>query len=145
MAIIDHTLGPARDPLDTIDVAELEARERALLLVRDPRRVRPRYHDGRFLTATDLADWLVKELGLPFREAHHVTGALVKRAEDQGKGLGDLSLAEMQAVEPRISDKVYPVLKVENSVAGRKSEGGTAPDNVRAAAKAARARFLGER
>ena len=98
-----------------------------------------------FLTATDLADWLVKELGLPFREAHHVTGALVKRAEDQGKGLGDLSLAEMQAVEPRISDKVYPVLKVENSVAGRKSEGGTAPDKVRAAAKAARARFLGER
>ncbi|WP_374379160.1 argininosuccinate lyase [Dongia sp.] len=98
-----------------------------------------------FLTATDLADWLVKELGLPFREAHHVTGTLVKRAEDQGKGLGDLSLAEMQAVEPRINDKVYPVLKVENSVAGRKSEGGTAPDNVRAAAKAARARFLGER
>ncbi len=95
-----------------------------------------------FLTATDLADWLVRELGLPFREAHHVTGTLVKRAEDQGKGLSDLSLAEMQAVEPRISDKVYPVLKVENSVAARRSEGGTAPDNVAKAAKLARERFL---
>ena len=95
-----------------------------------------------FLTATDLADWLVKHLGLPFRDAHHVTGTLVKMAEDKGKGLSDLSLAEMQSVEPRIGDSVYPVLKVENSVAGRKSEGGTAPDNVRAAAKAARERLL---
>ncbi|MBI2253256.1 MAG: argininosuccinate lyase [Proteobacteria bacterium] len=95
-----------------------------------------------FLTATDLADWLVKQLGLPFRDAHHVTGTLVKMAEDKGKGLSDLSLAEMQSVEPRIGDSVYPVLKVENSVAGRKSEGGTTPDNVRAAAKAARERFL---
>ncbi len=95
-----------------------------------------------FLTATDLADWLVKQLGLPFRDAHHVTGTLVKMAEDKGKGLSDLTLAEMQSVEARISDSVYPVLKVENSVAGRKSEGGTAPENVRAAAKAARERLL---
>jgi argininosuccinate lyase len=95
-----------------------------------------------FLTATDLADWLVKNLGLPFRDAHHVTGTLVKHAEGQGRGLSDLSLAEMQAVEPRITQDVYPVLKVENSVAGRRSEGGTAPDNVREAAKAARERFL---
>jgi argininosuccinate lyase len=95
-----------------------------------------------FLTATDLADWLVRELGMPFRDAHHVTGALVKLAEDQGKGLAGLDLAEMQAVEPRITDAVYPVLAIENSVAGRKSEGGTAPDNVRKAAKAARERFL---
>ncbi len=114
-------------------------------MVRDltPNRARMREACERgFLTATDLADWLVKELGLPFRDAHHVTGTLVKRAESQGKGLGDLSLAEMREVEPRIAESVYPVLKVENSVAGRKSEGGTAPDNVRAAAKLARERFL---
>jgi argininosuccinate lyase len=114
-------------------------------MIRDltPNRARMREACERgFLTATDLADWLVKHLGLPFRDAHHVTGTLVKMAEDKGKGLSDLSLAEMQSVEPRISDSVYPVLKVENSVAGRKSEGGTAPDNVRAAAKAARERLL---
>jgi argininosuccinate lyase len=114
-------------------------------MIRDltPNRARMREACERgFLTATDLADWLVKHLGLPFRDAHHVTGTLVKMAEDQGKGLSDLSLAEMQSVEPRIGDSVYPVLKVENSVAGRRSEGGTAPDNVRAAAKAARERLL---
>ena len=114
-------------------------------MVRDlePNRARMRDACERgFLTATDLADWLVRSLNMPFRDAHHVTGSLVKRAEDQGKGLADLTLAEMQAVEPRITDAVYPVLSIENSVAGRKSEGGTAPDNVRAAAKAARERFL---
>lgn len=95
-----------------------------------------------FLTATDLADWLVKQLDLPFRQAHHVTGALVKMAEDKGKGLSELTLAEMQSVESRIDAGVYPVLKVENSVAERKSEGGTAPNNVKAAAQAARERFL---
>ncbi|WP_374366793.1 argininosuccinate lyase [Dongia sp.] len=117
-------------------------------MVRDltPNRARMRDACERgFLTATDLADWLVRELGMPFRDAHHVTGSLVKRAEDQGKGLADLSLGEMQEIEPRISEAVYPVLSIENSVAGRKSEGGTAPDNVRAAALAARNRFLGER
>ena len=114
-------------------------------MVRDlePNRARMRDACERgFLTATDLADWLVRSLNMPFRDAHHVTGSLVKRAEDQGKGLADLTLAEMQAVEPRITDAVYPVLSIENSVAGRKSEGGTAPDNVRAAAKAARERLL---
>lgn len=114
-------------------------------MVRDltPNRARMRDACERgFLTATDLADWLVRELGMPFRDAHHVTGSLVKRAEDQGKGLADLSLAEMQEVEPRISAAVYPVLSIENSVAGRKSEGGTAPENVRAAAIRARERFL---
>ena len=114
-------------------------------MVRDltPNRARMRDACERgFLTATDLADWLVRNLGLPFRDAHHATGTLVKRAEEQGKGLADLSLAEMRAVEARITEDVYPVLQIENSVAGRKSEGGTAPDNVRAAAKAARERFL---
>ncbi|WP_018631647.1 argininosuccinate lyase [Neomegalonema perideroedes] len=85
-----------------------------------------------YATATDLADWLVRRLGLPFRTAHHVTGTLVKAAEVKGIGLEELSLAEMQAVEPRIEAEVYEVLGVENSVRSRVSYGGTAPDQVRA-------------
>jgi argininosuccinate lyase len=85
-----------------------------------------------FSTATDLADWLVREAGLPFRDAHHVTGALVKLAEYKGCDLPDLSLSEMQSVHADITDSVYDVLTVEASVASRRSYGGTAPDNVRA-------------
>ncbi len=85
-----------------------------------------------FSTATDLADWLVRELGLPFREAHHVTGSLVKLAEDKGCDLPDLSLDEMQKIHGEISRSVYSVLGVQNSVASRTSFGGTAPANVRA-------------
>ncbi|GGG31767.1 argininosuccinate lyase 1 [Chelatococcus composti] len=85
-----------------------------------------------FATATDLADWLVRSLGMPFRDAHHVTGRLVAEAEQRGCGLEDLPLDVMQAVEPRITDAVYGVLGVENSVRSRTSFGGTAPDNVRA-------------
>ncbi len=85
-----------------------------------------------FSTATDLADWLVRELDLPFREAHHVTGALVKLAEDKGCDLPDLSLAEMQKTHGQITEAVYSVLGVQNSVASRTSYGGTAPANVRA-------------
>lgn len=85
-----------------------------------------------FATATDLADWLVRRLGLPFRQAHHVTGALVAKAEAKNIDLDGLTLAEMQEVEPRINDEVYGVLGVENSVRSRTSFGGTAPDNVRA-------------
>jgi argininosuccinate lyase len=84
-----------------------------------------------FSTATDLADWLVRELGLPFREAHHVTGALVKLAEGQGCDLPDLSLAQMQTVHPGITAEVFGVLGVDNSVASRISYGGTAPERVR--------------
>ena len=84
-----------------------------------------------FSTATDLADWLVRELGLPFREAHHVTGALVKMAEDRGCDLTDLSLADMQTVQSNITAAVFDVLGVHNSVASRQSYGGTAPDQVR--------------
>ncbi|MGB0342928.1 MAG: argininosuccinate lyase [Parvibaculales bacterium] len=85
-----------------------------------------------FSTATDLADWLVRVADLPFREAHHVTGALVALAEKNACGLADISLADMQAVEPRITEDIFSVLSVENSVASRTSHGGTAPDNVRA-------------
>ncbi len=85
-----------------------------------------------FSTATDLADWLVRELGLPFRQAHHVTGAAVKRAEALGLGLGDLPLSELQALDARITEGVYEVLTPEASCASRQSFGGTAPEQVRA-------------
>ena len=85
-----------------------------------------------FSTATDLADWLVRELGLPFREAHHVTGSLVALAESKGCDLPDLTLADMQGVHDGISADVFDVLGVENSVASRMSYGGTAPAQVRA-------------
>ncbi|WP_281858813.1 argininosuccinate lyase [Litoreibacter halocynthiae] len=85
-----------------------------------------------FSTATDLADWLVRTLDMPFREAHHVTGALVKLAEDKGCDLPDLSLADMTGVHAKITKDVFDVLGVHNSVASRTSYGGTAPDNVRA-------------
>jgi len=83
-----------------------------------------------FSTATDLADWLVRELGLPFREAHHVTGALVAKAEADGVDLADLSLDDMQAIETRITKAVYDVLTVEQSVQSRTSYGGTSPVRV---------------
>ncbi|QBY02177.1 argininosuccinate lyase [Rhodophyticola sp. CCM32] len=85
-----------------------------------------------FSTATDLADWLVRTLDMPFRDAHHVTGALVKLAEDAGCDLPDLTLAQMHTVESRITKAVYEVLGVHNSVASRISYGGTAPVQVRA-------------
>ena len=88
-----------------------------------------------YTTATDLADWLVRELGLPFREAHHVTGRLVALAEGKGGDLCELTLAEMQAVNPKITADVFKVLTVEASVAARKSFGGTAPANVKREAK----------
>jgi argininosuccinate lyase len=84
-----------------------------------------------FSTATDLADWLVRELNLPFRDAHHVTGAAVKRAEQLGCDLPGMPLAELQALEPRIGAGVYDVLTPQASAASRKSYGGTAPGEVR--------------
>ena len=87
-----------------------------------------------FSTATDLADWLVRSLKMPFRDAHHVTGTLVARAEARGVDLSGLTLAEMQAVEPRITQGVFDVLTVQASVRSRISYGGTAPANVAAMA-----------
>ncbi len=84
-----------------------------------------------FSTATDLADWLVRTLNLPFREAHHVTGALVKMAEDTGCDLPELNLEDMKTVHSGITRDVYDVLGVRNSVASRTSYGGTAPERVR--------------
>ncbi|MCF2871162.1 argininosuccinate lyase [Octadecabacter sp. G9-8] len=85
-----------------------------------------------FSTATDLADWLVRELGLPFRDAHHITGSLVAMAEEKGCDLPELTLSDMQSVHADITDAVFDVLGVDNSVASRTSYGGTAPVNVRA-------------
>ena len=84
-----------------------------------------------FSTATDLADFLVRELGLPFRDAHHVTGALVARAEQDACDLSDLPLAKMQQVEPRLTEAVFSVLTVEASAASRTSYGGAAPERVK--------------
>jgi argininosuccinate lyase len=91
---------------------------------------------GGFSTATDLADWLVRTLGVPFREAHHITGRIVTAAEARGLELDRLPLEVMQEVEPRIGEAVFSVLSVENSVKSRSSYGGTAPQNVRKMAKA---------
>ena len=89
-----------------------------------------------FSTATDLADWLVRVLGMPFRDAHHVTGQIVSLAEKKGLDLAELTLADMQGVEPRMTAQIFDVLTVQASVASRTSYGGTAPANVaKAAAK----------
>jgi argininosuccinate lyase len=81
-------------------------------------------------TATDLADWLTRELGMPFREAHHITGRLVRLADEHASTLEDLSLQEMQEVDPRITADVFTVLGVEDSVTSRRSVGGTSPGRV---------------
>ena len=98
-----------------------------------------------FPTATDLADYLVRELGLPFREAHHVSGTIVAMATERGCDLDALPLADMQSVEPRITADVIGILSCEAAVAMRRSFGGTAPDEVRARIAEARQRYgLGE-
>ena len=84
-----------------------------------------------YATATDLADWLVRQAGVPFREAHHITGAAVKLAESRGVALEALPLADLQAIDARIGEGVYRALSVEASVAARASHGGTAPAEVR--------------
>jgi argininosuccinate lyase len=98
-----------------------------------------------YATATDLADWLVRRLGLPFREAHHVTGRLVAVAAERGIGLEKLTIGDMRAVEPRIDEDVFAVLGVERSVKSRTSYGGTAPRNVRSQARRWLARLDRER
>jgi argininosuccinate lyase len=97
-----------------------------------------------FATATDLADWLVREGKVPFREAHHITGRAVKAAEEAGVALADLPIAALQAIDSRIDARVYDVLTVDASVASRKSHGGTAPDQVRARVAEARAALAQE-
>lgn len=112
-----------------LSLAAMEGMVRALIPQADHLRAAA---GSAFSTATDLADWLVVALGIPFRTAHHITGQLVKKAEQKGCDLSGLSLAEMQAVEARIDARVFEVLTVDHSVASRTSYGGTAPAQVRA-------------
>jgi argininosuccinate lyase len=98
-----------------------------------------------YATATDLADWLAREAGLPFREAHHVTGRIVAEAAKLDVALEALPLDALRAIHPAITDSVLGVLSVDASVASRTSEGGTAPDNVRAAAGAWLERLAAEK
>jgi argininosuccinate lyase len=95
-----------------------------------------------FTTATDIADWLVRAANVPFRQAHHITGQIVRLAETQGVGLEHLALTDLQAIDHRITADVFSVLGVEESAASRTSFGGTAPTNVAAAVQAARQRYL---
>jgi argininosuccinate lyase len=98
-----------------------------------------------FITATDIADWLVRAKGLPFREAHHVTGRIVRLAEERRCALEDLTVADLKTIDKRLDRAALDVLSLDRSVASRASFGGTAPAQVRRAAKAARRRFLGKK
>ncbi|MFQ5533544.1 MAG: argininosuccinate lyase [Sphingomonadales bacterium] len=91
-----------------------------------------------FANATDVADWLVRALGMPFRQAHHVTGRLVKLAEDRGCALEDLSLDDLGSVEPAITEQIFEIFGLQKSIASRKSLGGTAPARVNEAIERAR-------
>ncbi len=132
------------DALDALNLCVAATAGMVRDLVPDLKRMKKAAGAG-YATATDLADWLVRALGLPFREAHHVTGRLVALAAERKVGLEALPLADMQAVEPRITEAVHAVLGVEKSVRSRTSYGGTAPANVRAQAKRWLARLKKEK
>lgn len=123
----------AMDALSTLSLALAAMAGMVADLVPDAARMKKAAGEG-YATATDLADWLVRVLGLPFREAHHVTGRLVGKAAEAGLPLHRLPLAVMQEVEPRLNEEVFSVLSVDRSVKSRVSYGGTAPKNVRAQA-----------
>ncbi|GLS17505.1 argininosuccinate lyase [Labrys miyagiensis] len=125
---------PAFDALQTLSLCTAAMAGMVRDMAPDLKRMKAAAGSG-YATATDLADWLVRELNLPFREAHHVTGRLVGMAAERKLPLEKLSLAEMQGVEQRINDGVFGVLGVEKSVRSRTSYGGTAPANVKAQAK----------
>jgi argininosuccinate lyase len=118
------------DAADTLDLSLAAMAGMVADLTVDRLRMRAAAEAG-YPTATDLADWLVGALGKPFREAHHIAGAIVKQAEAQGTALDKLPLAEMQAVEPQITNAVFRVLSLDASVESRASLGGTAPIRVR--------------
>ena len=125
---------PAFDAFDSLSLAIAAMTGMVQDMVPSEKDMRTAAASG-FSTATDLADWLVRTLKIPFREAHHVTGSLVVAAESKGCDLPQLPLADMQRIEPRITRDVYKVLTVEASVASRVSFGGTAPANVKREAK----------
>ncbi|MGB9141066.1 MAG: argininosuccinate lyase, partial [Aestuariivirga sp.] len=120
---------PAFDAIDNLSLAIAATAGMVRDMEPNKDRMRESAKSG-FSTATDLADWLVRTLKMPFREAHHVAGSLVALAEKQGCDLPELALADMQKIEPRMGKDVYKVLTVEASVASRTSFGGTAASNV---------------
>jgi len=122
---------PVFEAFDALDLALSAMTAMAAAIAPDAARMAAAAGSG-FSTATDLADWLVRELDLPFRQAHHVTGAAVKRAEALGVDLAGLPLEELQSLDARITADVYKVLTPEASAASRQSFGGTAPTQVRA-------------
>jgi argininosuccinate lyase len=132
---------PTFDATDSLSLAIVAMAGMIDDLEPNPDAMRAALKDG-FPTATDIADWLVRELGLPFRTAHHATGRIVSLAEERQCQLEELPLEVMQTVEPGINGGIYSVLSVYASVNSRTSFGGTAPDMVKVAAKTARERFL---
>lgn len=132
---------PVFDAADTLMVCIAAATGMVADITFDRDRLAAAAGEG-FTTATDLADWLVREAGVPFRESHHITGRVVALAESKGCGLEDLALDALRQIDARITQAVFDVLGVDNSVRSRQSYGGTAPDNVRAQVSAARERFL---
>ena len=123
------------DALQTLSLCLAATSGMVTDLTPDAKRMRAAAGAG-YATATDLADWLVRTLQMPFREAHHITGRIVALAAERGVALEKLKLEDLQGIEPRITDGVYGVLGVMNSVRSRKSHGGTAPANVRRQANA---------
>jgi argininosuccinate lyase len=132
---------PVFDAADTLMVCVAAATGMIADLVFDRDRLAAAAGEG-FTTATDLADWLVCEADVPFRESHRITGQVVALAEKKECGLEDLTLDDLTAIDGRITKAVFEVLGVDNSVRSRNSYGGTAPDNVRAQVQAARERFV---
>jgi argininosuccinate lyase len=122
---------PVFEAFDALDLALTAMTAMAAALRADTGRMAAAAGQG-FSTATDLADWLVRELNLPFRQAHHITGSAVKRAEALGVDLDQLPLAELQDLHPGVTNEVYKVLSPAASCASRQSFGGTAPEQVRA-------------
>jgi len=132
---------PTFDAADSLSLSVAAMAGMIRDLKADPQRMKNAASAG-YSTATDLADWLVRQLKLPFRDAHHATGAIVRAAEKKGCELKDLPLGDMQAIEPRITADIFGVLSVDHSVASRTSYGGTAPARVREAIARARQRLM---
>jgi argininosuccinate lyase len=125
---------PIFDALETLELTIAATTAMAADMMPNAKALKKAAGSG-YATATDLADWLVRVLGMPFRDAHHVTGTLVGLAAERKVELHKLPLADMQAVEPRITQDVFSVLSVDKSVRSRVSYGGTAPQNVRKQAR----------
>jgi argininosuccinate lyase len=133
----------AFDALDALSLSLAAMTGMVADLVPNKERMRASANAG-FSTATDVADWLVREANIPFREAHHITGQIVALAEQKGISLEGLTIEDFKFVDPRIDSRIHKVLSVEASVAARKSYGGTAPENVAAQAARWKERLTGE-